>query len=187
MAFGGLCDTPMLTSHLKRGTLRRTKGNIAMAIADSPQRTRHDRPLQHLLSFRLSRVQAKLNAQATKILKTNGGLTLVQWRILVMMQTIGETTVGQIARETQFDKALISRTAQTLVTQGLVEMRTGDKDHRKHMLTMTEAGQSVLDRAAPHMVARQDALRASMTEEQLSTLFQALDLLETAADQDIEV
>ena len=145
-----------------------------------------ERPLQNLLSFRLSQVQAKLNAQATKVLKTNGGLTLVQWRILVTMQITGETTVGRIARETHFDKALISRTVQTLVAQGLALMRTDENDHRQHLLTMTKAGQQAFEKAAPHMIARQNALTSAMTDEQLSTLFDALDLLEEAADQEIE-
>ena len=145
-----------------------------------------ERPLQNLLSFRLSQVQAKLNAQATKVLKTNGGLTLVQWRILVTMQMTGETTVGRIARETHFDKALISRTVQTLVAQGLALMRTDENDHRQHLLTMTMTGQQAFERAAPHMIARQNALTSAMSDEQLSTLFDALDLLEQAADQEID-
>ena len=158
-----------------------------MDTKDLPDEMRHTRPLQNLISFRLSQVQAKLNAQATKVLKANGGLTLVQWRILVMMQINGETTVGRIARETHFDKALISRTVQTLVTQGLALMRTDENDHRQHLLTMTKLGQQVFEQAAPHMIARQNALTSAMSDEQLTTLFEALDLLEDAADQKIDV
>ena len=157
-----------------------------MDITDPPKESLPERRLQNLLSFRLSQVQAKLNAQATKVLKTNGGLTLVQWRILVTMQMTGETTVGRIARETHFDKALISRTVQTLVAQGLALMRTDENDHRQHLLTMTMAGQKAFGKAAPHMIARQNALTSAMTDKQLSTLFDALDLLEEAADQEID-
>ena len=142
-----------------------------------------DRKLQQLVSYRLSRVQAKLNAQATKILRANGGLTLVQWRVLVLLRTFGETTVGHLARESQFDKALISRTAQSLVQQGFVRMRADEKDHRQHLLKMTAEGARIFDEAAPHMHARQEALVSSMSEKQLQVLFEALDRLEDVADQ----
>lgn len=154
--------------------------------ADLSKDAQPDRPLQNLISFRLSQVQAKLNAQATKVLKASGGLTLVQWRILVILQFTGETTVGRIANETHFDKALISRTVQTMVTQGLALMRTDENDHRQHLLTMTKAGQQAFERTAPHMIARQNALTSAMTDDQLSTLFEALDLIEDAADQKID-
>lgn len=154
-----------------------------MESAGAARGKRDERRLQELLSYRLSRVQAKLNVQATKILRANGGLTLVQWRILVLLGRFGETTVGRLAADSQFDKALISRTAQTLVQQGLVAMRSDEQDHRQHILAITDKGRQVHDRAAPHMQARQEALMSSMTEAQLRVLFQALDRLEEAADR----
>ena len=153
--------------------------DTAKTVEDEGQ----DRKLQQLVSYRLSRVQAKLNAQATRILRANGGLTLVQWRVLVLLNTFGETTVGQLARESQFDKALISRTAQSLVRQGFVRMRADEKDHRQHLLKMTAAGARIFHQAEPHMQARQAALVASMSDAQMQVLFEALDRLEDVADQ----
>lgn len=141
-----------------------------------------DRPLQDLISYRLARLQAKLNAQATRILKENGKLTLVQWRVLVMLQTIGETTVGEIARETQFDKALISRTVQSLVERELVTLTENEDDHRQHLLNITPEGLSVFGIAAPSMFARQKMLSDAMSDDQRSFLFDILERLEQAVD-----
>ena len=153
-----------------------------MATNETGLDTGAERPLQDRVSFRLARVQAKLNAQATRILKENGDLTLVQWRVLVMLQAIGQSTVGEIARETQFDKALISRTVQALVTRGLVTLHENANDHRQHLLNISAKGQSVFKSAAPHMFARQQALTNSMSDEQRHHLFDALDRLERAAE-----
>ncbi|MCV6594744.1 MAG: MarR family winged helix-turn-helix transcriptional regulator [Silicimonas sp.] len=141
-----------------------------------------DRPLHDLVSYRLARVQAKLNAQATRILKENGGLTLVQWRVLLMLRRLGESSVGELARETQFDKALISRTVQSLVARGLVAHRDNEHDQRQQLLSTTAEGTAIFETAAPHMEARQKALRGAMSEEERSLLFDALDRLEAAAD-----
>ena len=154
-----------------------------MAAAKTANGDVQTRSLQDLVSYRLSRVQARLNAQATKILRANGGLTLVQWRVLVLLRAFGESTVGRIARESQFDKALISRTAQSLVRQGYVEMRLDASDQRQHLLRMTKAGAHIFDQAAPHMHARQETLMASLTDKQRRVLFTALDRLEAVADQ----
>ena len=149
----------------------------------SPQAGQLERPLEQRVSYRLARLQVELNAQATRILKRHGGLTLVQWRVLVMLNAFTETTVGQVARMTRFDKALISRTVKSLVRAGLVKARSDDLDQRQQLLSMTESGVRVFNAAAPHMYARQDALLDSMDATQREVLFDALDRLEDVADR----
>ena len=139
--------------------------------------------LQQLVAYRLSRVQAKMNAQATRILRQNGGLTLVQWRVMLMLDIYGKITVGQIARITQFDKALISRTARSLVDLGYATMHTDEKDQRRHFLSKTQKGARVFNKAEPAMAARQDALMSALSEQQKQVLFAAFDNLEDVADR----
>jgi len=147
-----------------------------------PDKEQPSQPLHELISYRLARVQAKLNAQANRILKENGGLTLVQWRVLLILRRIGETSVGQIARETQFDKALISRTVQSLVARGYVTHRDNKHDQRQQLLKITPSGSKIFETAAPHMQARQKALKGAFTEKERSLLLDALDRLEAAAE-----
>ncbi|MDE0697571.1 MAG: MarR family winged helix-turn-helix transcriptional regulator [Boseongicola sp.] len=142
-----------------------------------------ERPLEQRVSYRLARLHVKLNAQATRILRRHGGLTLVQWRVLVMLNAFTETTAGQVARMTRFDKALISRTVKSLIRAGLVKARSDDSDQRQQLLSMTASGARVFDAAAPHMYARQDALLESMDATQREVMFDALDRLEEVADR----
>ena len=136
-----------------------------------------------MVSYRLSRLQAKLNAQATKILKENGYLTLMQWRILVMLDLYGEVTIARIVRETEFDKGLLSRTAKAMVQKGLIATKSNDSDLRQNHLSMTPQGRGVFDRAFAPMRGRQDKLLNSMSDEQRENLFEAFEMIENSLDE----
>ena len=74
------------------------------------------------LTFRLARVQAKLNAQSSRILKDHAGITLTQWRLLALIGNAGRTTAAVLSREVAMDKGLISRNIKTMVSDGLVRV-----------------------------------------------------------------
>lgn len=151
-----------------------------MGIEDDRQMSK---PLNQLISYRLARVQSRLNAHATRILKDNGGLTLMQWRVLVVLNTYDESSVAHITRVTQFDKALISRTVKSLVEVGRVTLHPHQSDLRSHVLTMTPAGRKVFETAAPHMFARQRNLTRVMSDDERELLFDLLDRLESTTDK----
>ncbi len=141
-----------------------------------------DTPLYRFLTFRMSRVQAKLNAQANAILQREAGLTLTQWRILALVGAAGETTLSEMARTAALDKGLISRNLKAMVTDGLILASTDKKDHRIQHLTLSERGQIIHDRTLPRMQKRQDGLRSALTDEEFETMTRVLDKLEAAAE-----
>ncbi len=154
-----------------------------MDNSQSPRAGQLERPLEQRLTYRLARLHVKLNAQATRVLRQHGGLTLVQWRVLVMLNAFTETTVGQVSSMTRFDKALISRTVKSLIRAGFVKARSDDSDQRQQLLSMTASGARVFGEAAPHMYARQNALLESLDATQREVMFDALDRLEVVADR----
>ncbi len=137
--------------------------------------------LNDMITYRLSRLQAKLNAQATRILKENGGLTLTQWRILVVLDLRGEVTLARMVRETKFDKGLLSRTIKTMIQKGLVTSKISESDQRQNLLTMTDKGYAKFEKALPLMRGRQRELLHSFSEQQRADLYAALDRIENAA------
>ncbi len=139
-------------------------------------------PLQRFMTYRMSRVQAKLNAQATRILKRIAGLSLAQWRILALLGSRGRASSSELTRISTMDKGLFSRKLKTLVAQGLVRAETDKRDHRIQHLSLTEQGQAIYDQTLPHMRARQAFLQRDLTEAELAAFHKALDLLEIAAD-----
>jgi DNA-binding MarR family transcriptional regulator len=139
-------------------------------------------PLLQFLTFRISRVQAKLNAQANAILAQHSGLTLSKWRILALVGAAGETRLSDLARIAALDKGLLSRNLKLMVQEGLVASRQDGVDHRVQHLKLTKAGQALFDHTLPKMRQRQRNLRAALTPIEIEVLYAALDKLELAAE-----
>lgn len=140
-------------------------------------------PLKQFLTYRLSRVQAKLNAQANAILREVAGLTLWQWRVLALVGGAGQTRLSDLARIAALDKGLLSRNLKGLVAEGLIQSKQDDVDHRVQHLSLTAEGKALFEHTLPKMRKRQQALRAPLTPEELKALYSALDKLEVAADE----
>lgn len=140
-------------------------------------------PMQQMVTFRLSRLHAKLNAQAVRILKESAGISLSQWRIMVMIESFGKITPAEFVRRTGFDKGLISRTVKRMIEEGLLSSDLSETDQRSHMIDITEKGTALFEKARPHMRHRQVHLLNSLTESERKELFTAFDKLELAMDE----
>lgn len=139
--------------------------------------------LGQFLTYRLARVQAKLNAQATRMLKDVSGLSLTQWRIMMLIAATGTARSSDLTRAAEFDKGQFSRKLKTLIQSGLVRARVNENDHRVQMLSLTDSGRQLYEFVLPRMQARQRALRDVLTEQELDAVFSALDKLEVASER----
>ncbi len=142
-----------------------------------------DLPLYQYLTFRLSRVQAKLNAQGARVLMKAVGLTLTQWRVVALVGAAGETRLSDLARDAALDKGLLSRNVKTLVEQGVVISTPDEVDHRVQHLSLSPKGQDIFDRALPVTRKRQNWLRAGLTDDEITLFRRVLDKLEIAAEK----
>lgn len=139
-------------------------------------------PLDKMVSYRLSRTQAKLNAQAQRILKAHGDLSLMQWRVLVILDVAGASTHAEIARLTGIDRGQLSRSTKGMIAAGLLTAPKDPGDSRQYALAMTDLGRQRFEVARPAMRARQKSLLGAMPAADLEVLFQALTRLEAAAE-----
>lgn len=141
-----------------------------------------NQPLNQFLTYRLSRVQAKLNAQANALLQRHAGLTLSKWRILALVGAAGQTRLSELSRNAALDKGLLSRNLKIMVAEGLVATKQDDVDHRVQHLSLTKKGQSLFDTTLPKMRMRQAKLNGVLEPREIEVLYSALDKLELAAD-----
>jgi DNA-binding MarR family transcriptional regulator len=142
-------------------------------------------PLRNLTSFvtfRLSRTQNKLNAQATHFLKSQCGLSLVEWRIIQLIRLFEGATMSKLAFEVQIDKGQLSRKVSAMVDKGLIETKQDETDHRKQVLALTDAAMAINDQMMPIMQMRQDRLVAGTTAQELEVFFKVLDVIDQAAE-----
>lgn len=145
----------------------------------------YEHPLSERVTYRLSRLQAKLNAQARRLLKDVADLTLTEWRVLVMINETDGVTMAEIGRRTQFDKGQLSRCIKGMVQKKLLTVLSDEADMRLRGLRITDEGRRRFALAWPAMRRRQDILTGSMSAEARAALWAAMDHLEAASDIEV--
>ena len=149
---------------------------------DHQETARSHSRLHGFITFRLSRLQAKLNTQANAILARHCDLSLTQWRIISLIEALGTTTSTEISAEGELDKGLLSRGLKVLVAEGLVEQETDKGDHRRHLLKLSPTGRALHGRLLPVMKRRQAMLTEMLTEAEIGSLTDVIDKLEVQSE-----
>lgn len=147
----------------------------------------NDIDLADMVTFRIAQLNAKLNAQSLRVLKSMSGLTLVQWRVLVFLDAKGSMPPSEIARFTEVDKGQLSRVLKVMMSIGLIQSEGRRGANRSHLVLMTEKGRAVFSNAHPAMQCRQKRLMGSLSQAERNMLFQALEKLSRAAREFDEV
>lgn len=139
-------------------------------------------PLNQMVTFRVSRLHSKIIAQGSRMLMESAGISLMQWRVLVTLETSGRVTPAEIVRRTGLDKSQLSRTIKGMVADGLLTSEPSETDHRAHLIDVTEKGADLFRKARPHMRRRQQRLIEALTETELEVLYRVFDKLEQSID-----
>jgi len=93
------------------------------------------------LLFMLSRIQNRLTSHIKNELKKEGiALSPGQIGILLVLDRVSQTTMGNLSRALYIDNAAITRLVDKLEKQKLVERRINTDDRRQMLITITEAG-----------------------------------------------
>ena len=133
------------------------------------------------LTFRLAQVHNQLNAQANAILKGNADVSLTEWRIILLLSELGNTTASQIVQLSRMDKGQVSKGVASLVRKSYVATRPDDQDQRKVFLDVTAEGQALLARILPLMKRRQERLTRAISPSDREYLYDILQKIDHAA------
>lgn len=139
--------------------------------------------LSQFLTYRISRLHSKLNAQASRILSASVGLTLNQWRMIAFIGGAEKITASELINYTAMDKGMVSRNVKSLIEAGLVLSAPHKVDHRIHVLSLSSAGKDIFDTALPVMRRRQTHLKKDISEDDLANFLRVMDVLEDAAKE----
>jgi len=126
------------------------------------------------LTYRLSRVQARMNAQGARILQNAAGLSLIQWRIITLVAGHDGATSTELTAVSAIDKGLFSRKLKTLVLDGIIQAKVNPADNRVQHLFLTDKGREIHARVLPIMMRRQEVLREGLGPEKADQLFDLL-------------
>ncbi|MEM7299538.1 MAG: MarR family winged helix-turn-helix transcriptional regulator [Pseudomonadota bacterium] len=133
------------------------------------------------VTFRLARLQSGLNAQATAILKSQAGLSIVEWRLIQTLRMFKDASPTEIAAHVQIDKGQLSRKIKSMVSKGLLTVEIDKKDQRQQHLRLTEDAERLSQRMMPKMEARQNLLLVDVSGEDLAIFYSVVDKIEAAS------
>lgn len=143
------------------------------------------RPLPDSLpQDRTIEVANRLNSVAIHLLRrishTDGvdGVTGARLSALSVLVYGGPQTVGQLARREGVAGPTMTRIAEALVRDGLVVRAAIDGDRRSFRLEPTPEGRALMERGRARRIEGLAAELLGLTDEQMTQLERALDVLE---------
>ncbi len=93
----------------------------------------------HVL-HRLLLLANMIDRQTAKRLKTDFCLTVVAWRVLAFVCTVGPASAAEVGSAFEADRAEVSRAVARLVRMGMLEREADPSHNRKMILSPTSAG-----------------------------------------------
>lgn len=127
-----------------------------------------------LITFRVSVLSQLLARLVDASVGQDLGLSSRQWRVLVMLNRMGPSTSGAVARMASLDHSQVSRASFELAVKGLVEQGEDPADRRRQVLSLTPAGVGVLRDGLGGSLERERRLRARLGEADYAALGRAL-------------
>lgn len=132
--------------------------------------------LDTFLPYRLSILSQAVSGLIANEYESKFGLTINQWRSLVIIQTHQPVTAKDIGSITLLDKMVISRALKALKKRSLINSTPGS-DARSQILSLTKTGQKIYNEVIPIAQDYESRLLNSLTTDQQSALEVIIDKL----------
>lgn len=133
------------------------------------------------LSFRLNRLGHLYQRPFRAQIGARVGLSVHEWRSIVVMATYGSVTSVEIARATGLLPMSVSRAVARLRSLELVEGTPDPSDLRATLLTLTAEGRRVYNDVAPTVKRQTDVIYQDLSDEDLERMSRYVDLLTARA------
>lgn len=132
--------------------------------------------LERYLPYRFTVLAGQLSAELAKHYKSEYGISMPEWRVLLNVGYAEHPSVRDIERRVSLEKSKVSRAAAKLEEKGFITKTVDPKDRRLVMLDLTETGADLLSKLIPVAQEFQVELETALggTEDALQA---ALDVL----------
>jgi DNA-binding MarR family transcriptional regulator len=145
---------------------------------------RHDG--ETLITFRDSVLSHLLARVVESSVGRELGLSSRQWRLLVILNRLGPSTSGQVAAATHLDHSQVSRASYELAEKGLIAMDADTVDRLRQLFSATAGGIALLRQGIVGSMARQDRLRATLSDADYEAFGRVLAVLSDEAHAMLE-
>ena len=131
--------------------------------------------LDEQVGFMLRQVSQRHAAIFARSIGVN--LTPTQWAALSKLAESGPCSQNLLGRQTAMDVATIKGVIDRLTARGLTETGPDPEDGRRLMVSLTRAGQQMIDKVAPQALAVSKETLAPLDIRERETLLGLLDRL----------
>lgn len=138
---------------------------------------------EHFLPYRLSVLANTVSRVLATLYERHDDLSVAEWRLLAILARFEPLSANGVARRSAMDKVRVSRAVWRAVDRGLVRRDTDEQDRRRSVLSLTAEGRALHDRIMPQARAREAAILAVLTAEEVDLMYDMLDRLQAAADR----
>jgi DNA-binding MarR family transcriptional regulator len=136
------------------------------------------------LTYRLASRLSRLFEQS---MLTGHGISLGEWRTMLMVMLVPDTTAADVAGYFAMDKMAVTRAVQRLTGEGYLTRQRRDTDKRSYALRLTAEGQALFARLLPLIETQFVEIVGVLSQEErdglhgvLLKLFAKVDTLHTA-------
>ena len=126
------------------------------------------------IPFLVAALGNKLSDIASRCVRKDLGIGLMEWRILALLMVEAEATPARIGQVAGVDKSVVSRAAASLEQQGLITISADPSGSRQTRLIMTTKGLEMHDRGIPMAFESNEALLHGFTTEERNQLAELL-------------
>lgn len=139
--------------------------------------------LDETLNYQLVSLSNKLSLTVARRALAEEGVTLREWRVLVVLLIYGPSIARRISDVALLDPAHVSRTVHQMKKRGVVRFRPNEDDRRQIIVELTEKGDALARQILPRAVAVNDAFRELYAPDEYRLLVDLLARANAFADQ----
>ena len=132
--------------------------------------------LDRYLPYRLTVAAARLSADLEKQYRTQYGISIPEWRILLNLGYAGDVSVRDIEKRVSLEKSKVSRAAARLEAKGYITKEVDAADRRLLKMALTSEGGEILRKLIP-IAKKYEQELDRLLGDQADALHAALDSL----------
>jgi len=129
----------------------------------------HALPLPSYLSYLLYQTEQHRRAVSADLL-TRHGLTFAKWVAMISLRRFGDLSMTRLAKLAATDRTTLTRSVDSLITDGLVARKASPSDRRIVVVCLTEAGRTLLEKIRAEIRPLNREICANLTTDEQAAM-----------------
>ena len=135
-----------------------------------------------LLGYRMSRLSTAIGQAADRDAALVAGLSLPEYRVMAVLESLGQQGVAGLQETMLIDKAWISRTLGKLVHKGLAVSAPDENDARRTLFSLTTKGRRAAHALIEQATERQELILRGINAHDRKYLIELLSRIQENVD-----